>query len=123
VERIWHLLDHTRIHVTSTKEIDDLNSKRVSNHERLWSWSRDEKDEFKSQIGHLLNSKGFRLQMVSRNRDSMSHNYSTVSEMGYWISYYDFHGSIYWMAILVRGLEPSRSWNKVRKTMKHLEAE
>lgn len=117
VESIWHSLDHTRIHITSTEEIENLDSNRVSNHERLWSWSRGEKDRFKSQIGPLLHEKGFRLQMVSRNRESISRIYSTVSEMGYWISYYDFNDSAYWLAILFREPNAGRSWKKVRRTV------
>jgi len=116
VENIWHLLGHIRIYITSTKEIENFNSNRDSNHEWLWSWSRDKNDRFKSQIGSLLNDKGFRLQIVSRNRDSLSRNYSTVFEMAYWISYYEFNDSACWLAILFLEPDAGQSWRKVRST-------
>lgn len=116
VESIWDQLDHTRIHITSTIDIVELDSKRVKIHERLWSWSRDEKDQFKLQIGQLVKAKELQLQMVSRNRESISPSYSAVSEMGYWISYYEFPDrSTYWLAILIPKPNVSRRRKKARR--------
>ena len=120
VESIWDLLDHTRIHVTSTEDIEELDSKRVPNRRRLWSWSRDEKDQFGSQINCLLKEREFRLVMVSSNRASGSRSYSTVSEHVCWTTYYEFKNSQYWLAILCPPPEAGRSWKKVMRTAERL---
>lgn len=123
VESIWDLLDHTRIHIVSTVDIEELASKRDLNHKLLWSWYRDDKDQFKSPIGPLLREKGFQLQMVSANRASIPRNYSTVSERIYWISHYELNDSVYWLAILSPEPKAGQSRKKMRRMVEYSQDE
>ena len=66
IESIWDKLEHTRIYVAGTVDIEELNSRRDSNHKLLWSWSENEKDQFKSQIGPLLREKDFDCKWSAR---------------------------------------------------------
>ena len=98
VERIWDEIEDDKIYVTSTVDLVELASRRHAKHKRLWSWSKEEKDQFDSQNGELL-SKGYALQVVTSNRHYSEREYYTVSYIEYWKVHFTDR-SLYWLAIL-----------------------
>ena len=116
VERIWDEIEDDKIYVTSTVDLVELASRRHAKHKRLWSWSKEEKDQFDSQIGELL-SKGYALQVVTSNRHHSEREYHTVSYMEYWKVHFTDR-SLYWLAIL----SPEPAGGQSRKKVRRIEA-
>ena len=64
-------LDHGRIYTVGTVDTTELVSKRHLEKKGLWSWSREEKGQFKFQIGPLLRRENISLASVlARNNTS-----------------------------------------------------
>ena len=115
VELIWNELEDNKIYVMSTVDIEELASRRHPKHKRLWSWSKDEEDAFDSQIGLLLR-RGFHLQVITSNQDTIQREYRSVLHMDYWKVYFT-NRSLYWLAIL----SPEPAGSKSRKKVQRIE--
>lgn len=114
IELISDELEEDRIYVTSTFNIEDLASRQNSKHKRLWSWSKEEREHFVSQVDDLLR-KGFALQVITSDQHASRH-YCTVSPTAYWDMHFAVDPSLYWMAILTTQAVDNQSWTKVRRT-------
>lgn len=92
--RNWASLDHSRIYVTSIVNIEELGQKRYKSHDRLWSWSREEKDDFNAQMNELL-SGNFHFRAIS-----LKNNVVSLRHMDFWQIYFGIGGSTFWLGLL-----------------------